>query len=132
MWKRYQNELIVSVAFVFALSMFIYKLSHHAIKAEASQKVAKEFISLQETVSLKKIWVDKRIDNRLKRIQGMLPRNKVLWSQKGKRLIATFNTLTGKEVNRVMTKLLNIAVQLESLNITKNGEYYKMEIRCKW
>jgi hypothetical protein len=131
-WKRYRNELIVFSALLFALGSFMYKLSQHTAKAEANQKMAKEVALFQETVSLKSIWGDKQIWHRLESVRKLVPENKVSWMRKGRRLTATFRDLTGPEVNRLVTRLLNIAVQVESLRITKNGERYSMEIRCKW
>jgi len=131
-WKRYRNELIVLAALLFALGSFTYKLSQRAEKAEVNQKMAKEVALFQETVSLKSIWGDKRIWHRLQSVRKLVPANKVSWIKKGKRLTATFRDLTGPEVNRLVTKFLNIAVQVESLRVIKNKEHYSMEIRCKW
>ena len=36
------------------------------------------------------------------------------------------------EVNRVILKLENTAVQIVKLSVKREGETYSMEIKCKW
>jgi type II secretory pathway pseudopilin PulG len=131
-WKRYQNELMVVAALLFALLAYSYKSSQRTAMAEANQQMAKEVALFQETVSLKKIWGDKRIASRLESIRKLIPAAKVKWQKKGRKLTVNFSDLKASEVNTVVTKFLNIPVQLEAMKVQKRGDNYTMEIRCKW
>jgi len=131
-WKRYSHELIVVLAVLFALFAYGYKHAQRTAMAEENQEMAKEVALFQETVALKKIWADKRIPQKLDNIRKMFPSAKVKWQKKGKKLTASFEGLKPSEVNKLVTKFLNIAVQVELLRVKKNGESYSMEIRCKW
>ncbi|MCF6205634.1 MAG: hypothetical protein L3J47_01895 [Sulfurovum sp.] len=131
-WKRYRNELLLLAALLMATGAFFYKHTQHTAKAEINQQMAKEIALLQETVSLKSIWADRQIPKKLAGVRSLVPASKVTWQQKGKRLYATFHDLSPFEVNRVITRLLNIAVQVEQLEVKKEGEHYTMEIKCKW
>ncbi len=131
-WKRYRNELIVLTALLVAAGAFVYKLSRHTSMAKSNQQMAKELAVLQETVSLKKIWGDKYLTQKIDKLRMLVPSSKVRWKRQGKRLSATFSDLKPFEVNTVITKLLNIAVQVEKLHVTKEGDHYRVEVKCKW
>ena len=130
--KRYSNELMVLAALLFAFAALGYKLSQRTAMAEGNQAMAKEVAFFQETVSLKKIWGDKKIGKKLEAIRSMLPASKVQWQKKGRKLTAKFSDLKPSEVNKLVTKFLNIAVQVVSLKVQKNGDSYTLEIQCKW
>jgi len=130
--KRYQNELILAAAVFFLLAAFMYKHIQRGKMAEVNQQMAQEIAVFQETVSLKKIWDDKRISQKLENIKKLVPPSKIKWQKKGKKLTVKFTDMLPSDINKVVTKLLNIAVQLESMKIEKNGKHYQMEIKCKW
>ncbi len=131
-WKRYRNELIVLAALLVAAGAFAYKLSRHTSMAKSNQQMAKELAVLQETVSLKKIWADKHLTQKVDKLRMLVPAAKVTWRRQGKHLSATFSDLKPSEVNMVITKLLNIAVEVEKLKVTKEGDHYRVEVKCKW
>jgi len=131
-WQHYRNELIVGVSLLFALVAFGYKMKQRSATVEVSQAMETEVATLREIGSLKKIWGDKRISEKLDRVRTLIPSSKVQWQKKGKKLTAVFSELKASEVNTLVTKFLNIAVQIESLKVKKRGENYSMEIRCKW
>jgi len=130
--KQYQNELILAVAFILALSTFVYKNSRHRAMSEENQQMSKEVAVVQETAGLQKIWGDKRLAKRVELLRSLIAPSKVKWQKKGKKLTATFVGLQPSEVNKVMSKFLNIPVQIETVHLQKNGETYNMEIKCKW
>ncbi|QOR61865.1 hypothetical protein ACM66Z_10700 [Sulfurovum sp. ST-21] len=131
-WKHYRNELIVGASLLFALAAFGYKMKQRSATAEVNRVMETEVATLREIGSLKKIWGDKRISEKLDRVRTLIPSSKVQWQKKGKKLTAVFSELKASEVNTLVTKFLNIAVQIESLKVKKRGENYSMEIRCKW
>jgi len=130
--KRYQNELILLSAVIFLVASFFYKQVQRAKMSEVNQQMVQEISIFQETVSLKKIWDNKRVSQKLESIKKLVPSSKIKWQKKGKKLTVKFTDMRPSDINKVVTKLLNIAVQLESMKIEKNGKYYQMEIKCKW
>jgi len=131
-WQHYRNELIVVASLLFALVAFGYKMKQRSATVEVSQAMETEIATLREIDSLKKIWADKRISEKLDRVRTLIPSSKVKWQKKGKKLTAVFSELKASEINTLVTKFLNIAVQIEFLKIKKRGRSYSMEIRCKW
>jgi hypothetical protein len=111
---------------------FFYKQTQRIQMAEINQQMAKEIAVSQETISMKKIWDDKKVLQKLKRIKTLVPPSKLKWQKRGRKLTVTFSDMLPSEVNKVITKMLNIAVQIESVKIEKSGEHYNMEITCKW
>jgi len=131
-WKPYKHELILVVMILFAAAAFFYKSSQHAAMASGNQKMAQEIAIVEEVASLQKIWADKRIPKKLETIRSIVSSSKIQWQKKGRKLAIYFRGLSPSEVNKVVTKLLNIPIQIEKVKVEKNGETYTMEIRCKW
>ena len=131
-WQRYRNELIVAAALLFALTALFYKHAKRTEMAQANQQMAKEFVQLQETVSLKKIWADKQIGTKVDSLKTLVAPSKMEWHKKGRKLHITLHDLSASEVNKVVTRLLNIPVQVQKLKTEKTGNSYSMEIACKW
>ena len=131
-WKRYQNELILLLSVLIAIAAFSYKRTMHRSMALENQHMAQEVAVLQEVAGLKKIWGDKRISKRLDSIRSSVASSKVTWQKKGKKLTARFTGLQPTEVNNIVSRLLNVPIQIEQLKVEKTGEVYKVEIKCKW
>jgi len=131
-WKRYQNELIVAVSLLLMMSALIYKnvqVSSSMKNLTLSKQEVREF---KELVVLKKRWLDKRTSKKLEKLKGLVPSSKLKWQKKGKKLTASFHTLNSQELNKVITAILNIAVQIQLLEIKNNNGSYTVELKCKW
>ena len=114
------------------MGAFVFKHTRHTQMAQKNQRMAQEVTVLHETASLKKIWGDKRIANKLESIHSALPASKVTWKKRGRKLTATLVNLQPQEVNRIVSKILNVPIQIEQLKVLKEGDTYKVELRCKW
>ena len=130
--KRYQNELIVLLSILIMVGMFLYKENQINLYRVESEQTQQELSQLEELISLKKVWGDKKISKKLEKIQTLLPPSKVKWSKKGKKVTASFSELTPNELNKVITKILNIAVVIQKLEIYKRDKTYDMGFKCKW
>jgi hypothetical protein len=129
---RYRNEVIVAIALLFALMGMGYKYVHRSSIEDEKRSIQHEIVQIHEAASLKERWADKRISKRLDALQRLFPKTKVTWKKSGKKLVASFASLSAEEVNRLITKLLNIAVRIEALKIKKQGKTYQVEMTCKW
>lgn len=131
-WKRYQNELIVAVAFVSMLGAYLYKHNQVTVQARQAQEVRQSLEELKEVISLQKIWADKKTGKKVSDIQKLVPAAKVKWGNKGKKVTASYTGLSPNELNRLVTKILNLPVVITLLDIQKNASDYTMEFKCKW
>ncbi|HHD79220.1 MAG TPA: hypothetical protein ENK98_06265 [Epsilonproteobacteria bacterium] len=131
-WKRYQNELIVLATFVIMLGAYAYKHTQVTSQAEAVQSTQKALDELKEVIALKKVWANKKTSKKLSALQSLVPASKVKWSKKGKKVTATYTGLSSNELNKLTTKILNLPVEINLLNIEKTGSTYHVEFKCKW
>ncbi len=87
---------------------------------------------IKEIAGLKRIWADKKVSKKLESLEKLVDTSKVKWSKKGKKLTAVYSDLTSKELNQLITKILNLAVEIELLKIEKKNAVYTLEFKCKW
>jgi len=131
-WKRYQNELIVALAFVLMLGTYLYKHNQVTTQAKQAQEVKQSVEELKEVISLQKIWADKKTSNKVTALEKLIPASKVKWSNKSKKVTASYSALSSNELNKLITKILNLPVVVTLLDIQKNGSNYNVEFKCKW
>jgi len=130
--NHYRNELIVGLSFVLMLLAFLYKNGQISSQAEQLFMMKQEVRDFKEMLAHKRIWGDKGLSKKIDKLQSVVPVSKVTWSKKGKKLTAHYNSLTSKELNKMMTKLMSLAVQITELDIVRVGENYNVECKCKW
>lgn len=131
-WKRYQNELIALVAFVLMLSGYGYKMVQVFSQAETMAGAKHSVVEIKEVVALKKIWSDKKTSKKVDKLQALIPASKVKWSNKSKKVTASYKSLTATELNKLVTKILNLPVEIQKLKIQKIASSYDVEFKCKW
>jgi len=131
-WQRYINELIVLGAFLLLLGAFFYKNTALNAQANAGSKSKESIAQIQETVALKEIWADKKTSKKLAKIPKLVSASKVKWRKKGKKIEAKFQNLTARELNNIVSKIFNLAVEIKQLKIQKKALLYDMEFKCKW
>jgi len=131
-WMRYQNELIVLIAFVFMLGGYLYKNTQISSQREMMVHSNRSIAEVKEVVALQKIWSDKKITQKVDKLQEVISENKVKWSSKNKKVTASYKGLTTTELNTLVTKILNLPVEIQKLDIQKSATSYDVEFKCKW
>ncbi len=131
-WKRYQNELIALIAFVFMLGAYGYKTAQVSSQAQSIAAAKHAVAEIQEIVSLKKIWADTKTSKKVEKLQTLVPASKITWSNKNKKVTANYKNLTARELNTLVTKILNLPVEIQKLKIQKVASSYDVEFKCKW
>jgi hypothetical protein len=130
--KLYKNELIVATTFVLMLFAFLYKNSQVSSQAERLFEIRQSVREFKEIIEHKRIWADKSLSKKIDKLQTAIPVSKGTWTKKGKKLTARLKDISPKELNRFMTKMMSLAVQITELDIKKSGENYNVEFKCKW
>jgi len=131
-WKRYQNELIVLIAFVLMLGAYGYKTAQLSSQAQNLAAAKHSVEEIQEVISLKRIWADTKISKKVEKLQALVPASKLKWSSQNKKVTASYKNLTAAELNTLVTKILNVPVEIEKLKIQKVASSYDVEFKCKW
>lgn len=131
-WKRYQNEISVLFALVMMLSGYAYKNSQFSAQQELSSGTNSSMEEIKEVIALKKIWSSKKTTQKIKKLQTLIPESKVTWRSKSKKLTVSYRGLTAAELNKLVTKILNLAVEIQKLEVKKIASSYDVEFKCKW
>ena len=132
-WKRYRNEMIVLASLLLMMIALIYKSNTINKLDRVNAEVKASLSQIGEIIALKKQWGDAGLTKKIKQIKNGLSADKIKqFSIKSKKLLASFRGLNDMEVNRVILKLENTAVQIVKLSVKREGETYSMEIKCKW
>ena len=132
--QRYKNEIILFVAFLFALFAFFYKYSANSYVEENRANIQKQISEITAIENYKGQWDGKNMANKVKVLQSIVPSTKVQsFSKKSKKLVATYVNLTSVELNKLNNKLINLPVQIVNLKITESSkDIFTMEFTCKW
>jgi len=131
-WKRYQNELIALAAFVLMFIGYGYKTAQVSSQGETMASANHSVGEIKEVIALQKIWADKKTTKNVEKLQTLIPISKVQWSSKSKKVTASYKGLSAKELNKLVTKILNLPVEIQKLKIQKIASSYDVEFKCKW
>ncbi|CAA6827006.1 MAG: Unknown protein [uncultured Sulfurovum sp.] len=132
--QRYKNELILLVAILFTFFAFMYKLSAQSNVTNNKAKIQQQITEVSSITTLKEQWGGKQLANKVKVLKSVVPASKVItFTKKSKKLTTSYKNLTGNELSKLSNKLINIPVQIVSLNIQQSAKnQYTMEFTCKW
>ncbi len=131
-WKRYQNELIVLSAFLLMLMGYGYKHTQISSQRETMVESTAALEEIKEVIALQKIWSDKKITQKVSKLQTFIPENKMKWSKKGNKVTASYKGLSDNELNTLVTKILNLPIEIKKLDIKNVASSYDMEFKCQW
>jgi len=130
--KRYQNELVALLAFLLMLGAFLYKNGQISSQEKYATTTKQAVGDFKEIIALKKIWADKKTSKKVEKLKNLIPAAKVKWSSKSKKLTASYKGLTAPELNKLVTKILDLPVEIQKLKIQKIASFYDVEFKCKW
>ena len=131
-WERYRNELMVLLSLLLLIFALLYK-SNQTSNSIENRTVTKYAVQeFKQIIAHKKQWADKNIVKKLDKLKKVVPESKVQWKKKGKTLTSQFKGLSAKELNKVVTTILNLAVQIQVLKVKENHSSYDVEFKCKW
>jgi len=132
-WRRYRNELIITLSMLLMIVSLLYR--HNTIKRldRVNGEVKASLAQIGEIIALKKQWGDEKLTEKISRIKHSIDAEKIKqFTVRSKKLTAVLKDLSDTEVNALIVKFENIAVQITKLEVKRKGEVYNMEIRCKW
>ncbi len=131
-WKKYQNELIVLISFLLMFGGYIYKTNIVTNEAVSAIETQKSLSDMREVIALKKLWTDKQTSQRVKKLKAIVPLSKVKWSNKRKKVKASYRDLSARELNTLISKILSLPIEIKLLNIQNISKSYNVEFKCKW
>jgi hypothetical protein len=123
---------MVFLAFLLMLGAFLYKNGQIASQEKYATTTKQTVSDFQEIIALKKIWADKKISKKVEKLKDLIPAAKVAWSSKSKKVTASYKGLTASELNKLVTKILDLPVEIKKLKIQNIASSYDVEFKCKW
>ena len=130
--KAYQNEIIVFVSFLLMVGAFFFKQSKIKAQSVDAVVIEKTINETKEIAGLIRVWKDKKVSKKVLKFKNVITSSKVKWSKKSNKITASYKNLTAIELNRLMTKILNVPIEIVKLQIQKVGSSYTVEFKCKW
>ena len=131
-WKQYKNELVVLFAFVLMVGAILYKNGQISFQKRYAENTSRVAGDLKSIVALKKIWSDSKVPQKVKRFKELIPLSKMKWSNKNKRVSVSYSSLNARELNKLITAILNLPVEINMLKMEKRDLFYDVEFKCKW
>jgi len=135
MLRRYQNEGMILLALLLLIAAIFYK-SYRQSMLQTSSVEATEMVSkIEDIATMKKLWQkNSAVAKKLNAIKTYLPATKIKTFQVGKKKAhLLLEGLNGNELNNVTGKYLaSVPVQIVEMSIHRDGEYYRLELQCKW
>jgi ABC-type histidine transport system ATPase subunit len=132
--KRFRNELIISVAVIFALSAFFYKLSSKQFVESKKDEIVSSIDEINRVNELKKLWKNRAISKKANMFKNIVPKEKIkLFKKSSTKIVVSYQNLNIKELNRVIKNIMNNPFVIVKLKIDEpTKESYTMELTCKW
>ncbi|HIP44139.1 MAG TPA: hypothetical protein EYG93_02230 [Sulfurospirillum arcachonense] len=130
--KSYKNELILAFTLLLLIIALVYKQGKVSSINSSENGTSSSLQELKEIIALKKVWGEEKITKKVEKLQNIISPSKMKWSLKGKKLTATFKNLSAQEFNKIMMKIMNLAVELQKLDVSNTGTSYQVELKCKW
>ncbi len=132
--KRFKNELIILIALIFTLFAFGYKLSAKGYVQEEQTDIQKSIMDVSKVAELKKLWGNKNIANMVDTFKTIVNETKIKsFEKRSKKVVAKYQDLSVKELNKITNQLLKTPLQITSLEIKESSkEKFTMELTCKW
>jgi len=131
-WKAYKHELLVALSLLVMFMAFGYKTNKVSQDKGASSLNGISLYELEKIVALKKVWGNAKISKKVDKLKTLVAPSKVKWRKKSKKLVATFSDLEERELNKVVSSILNLAVEIQKLEVQREKTTYKVELTCKW
>lgn len=131
-WKKYQNELIVLMALLFMFMGYVYKHTQISSQKDSMVEAKVALEEIKEVIALKKIWSDKKTTQKVAKLKTLIPENKMKWRKKSKKVTASYKGLNDKELNTLVTKILNLPIAIKKLHIKNVASSYDVEFKCQW
>ena len=129
--KNNQNEILVGLIFLIMIYSFYFKNNKINAGAESRSEIQIKLTEIEEIIYLKGLWDDKEISSRLSKF-GKLSSDKAMIKKSKKKLTASYSLLNSIELNKVISAIASLPVEILSLKINNIGKSYNMEFKCRW
>jgi len=133
MRKPHATELWILGALLFALIALNYRYHQKRELTRLQSQSAQTLREIDETIQLQRIWNTRGLREKLETLRRELPGNLVkAFDLRRRELRIRLEGLDSRLLNRVVTRLGALPLQIRELQIDRQGKTYTMECRCAW
>jgi len=127
------REGMLLLALSVALGGWLYKNSQRNAFEKLETDTRRAIAQIRETRALKQYWNSKGLTEKLKRIKQTVPAESFKrFEMKRSSVEILAEGLEGRTLNRFLGKLGALPLQVQRLDIERDGKKYRLECRCIW
>ena len=132
--KRFKNELVILMALLFVGFAFFYKVSAEKSVAIKKKEITASVSEISKVIELKSFWSSKKVKKEAAKFKTIVAKEKVKrFENRSTKIVAIYQNLSVKELNKISKKLLSTHFQIIKLNIEESSrDRFNMEFTCKW
>ncbi len=126
-----RRALLILAAVLMFASLAYRTFEAHRLETvrRQSEQTLKEVAA---TVALERLWHTKDWKKKLPRLRQMLPQNEIKrFELKGEKLSILLEGVEGKDLNRFLSRLESLPLQIQTLEVQGEKNRYRMECRCE-
>ncbi len=128
-----KNMILVVVSIVVLLASALFSISQKKEYSKSLNSIKEEKKSIEYIASLKSLWDAKGIKSKIEKALLSIPKERVKsYTQKRGKANIEFNSLSERELNRILSKLSILPLQFKELKVSKVSNKFILEIQCVW
>jgi len=124
---------LIAGALLFLLAAWGFKSYETQRLERTREEVTQTQRQVRETLALKRLWEAKGIDKKIEGLKKLIPAaNRKKFLKKKRSLEIRSTDLEGRQLNRILSKIGALPLQVKTLRISRKKDRYTLECRCKW
>jgi len=128
-----KNLIVIALSLLFLIGAIFFSYTQKKSLEQTIKQVKEESLEVKRVATLSALWKGKGIKSKIERIiNSISPNKKERFQIKRGKVEIKLNSLTDKELNRVLTKLAMLPLQFKKLQIVKSGDNFILECSCVW
>lgn len=126
-------ELAALLAVVFMIGAGAFNLYQSQRLKQVEREVRNTQTELRDTLALKALWDTKGLREKVEKLRGLVRSDQMETFRLKKHMLELrARKLSGRDLNRLMSKLGALPLQIQELEISRSNDLYTLECRCKW
>jgi hypothetical protein len=128
-----KNAIVLAISALFLAASILFSITQKSNYKKALNSIKQESAQVEKIAALQQLWKAKGMKSKVEKVLNLAPASKKerLAIKRGKADIK-LNSLTDRELNKILTKLSMLPLQFKKLQIVRSGEEFVLECLCVW
>ena len=128
-----KNIILIAISTLFLLGAIIFDISKKSEFKNEIKNLKEESIEVKKVAELQNLWKGKGLKSKIEKIINTIPPSKrENYLVKRSKAEIKLNSLSDKELNRVLSKLAMLPIEFRKLQIVRSGDEFILECTCVW